>query len=124
MRVIMVITMQLEWDLLDTSVLSSFGKYAVSENQSMIFLKLEDKTGLSLQERRTTERGASASVKVRKDKEGRRLSSVDHEKDRAVDAGFLRSDMTNEDVDDSQFVIFEKSIESIGFPSYASGPIQ
>ena len=79
----------------------------------MIFLKLEDE-GLSLQERRTNERGASASVKARKDKEGRRLSSVDHEKDRAVDAVFVRSDMTNEDVDDSQFVIYENRLEALG----------
>ena len=64
------------------------------------------------------------SVNARKDKEGRRLSSVDHEKDRAVDVVFVRSGMTNEDVDDSEFVTYGKSIESIGFQSYASGPVQ
>ena len=37
----------------------------------MIFLKLEDKIDSSYQERRTPERGASASAKAKTDKEGR-----------------------------------------------------
>ena len=53
----------------DKSVLSSFWKYAASESQSMIFLQLEDKIDSSHQERRTSERGASASANAKTDKE-------------------------------------------------------
>ena len=115
----------LNWICWDKSVLSWFWKYAVSESQFMIFLQLEDKIDSSHQERRTTERGAAASVKAKTDKEeGGGLSSVDHQRmTLSTSFSFVQICSTKKWTITRSWVL-ENRLKSIGFYSYASGPIQ